>query len=67
MSFHPLMVYDSDHFHKSERARLDEGTPFEFTRERRARLDDMLTKYPPDQNDPRCSVRCTWCRSRKAI
>ncbi|MBW8713565.1 MAG: NADH-quinone oxidoreductase subunit NuoE, partial [Acidobacteria bacterium] len=49
MSFHPLMVYDSDHFHKSERARLDEGTPFEFTRERRAILDDMLTKYPPDQ------------------
>ncbi|MBW8714183.1 MAG: NAD(P)H-dependent oxidoreductase subunit E [Acidobacteria bacterium] len=49
MSFHPLMVYDSDHFHKSERALLDEGKPFEFTRERRAILDDMLTKYPPDQ------------------
>jgi NADH-quinone oxidoreductase E subunit len=49
MSFHPLMVYDSDHFHKSERARLDEGKPFEFTRERRAILDDMLTKYPPEQ------------------
>ncbi len=49
MSFHPLMVYDSAHFHKSERARLDEGKPFEFTRERRAILDDMLTKYPPDQ------------------
>ena len=49
MSFHPLMVYDSEHFHKSERARLDEGKPFEFTRERRAILDDMLTKYPPDQ------------------
>jgi NADH-quinone oxidoreductase E subunit len=49
MSFHPLMVYDSEHFHKSERARLDEGQPFEFTRERRAILDDMLTKYPPEQ------------------
>ena len=49
MSFHPLMVYDSEHFHKSERARLDEGKPFEFTRERRAILDDMLTKYPPEQ------------------
>jgi NADH-quinone oxidoreductase E subunit len=49
MSFHPLMVYDSEHFHKSERARLDEGNPFEFTRERRAILDDMLTKYPPEQ------------------
>jgi NADH-quinone oxidoreductase E subunit len=49
MSFHPLMVYDPDHFQKSERARLDEGAPFEFTRERRAKLDDMLTKYPSDQ------------------
>ena len=49
MSFHPLMVYDSQHFHKSERARLDEGGPFTFTPERRAKLDDMLTKYPPDQ------------------
>ena len=49
MSFHPLMVYDSDHFHKSERARLDEGPPFVFTAARRAVLDDMLTKYPADQ------------------
>jgi NADH-quinone oxidoreductase E subunit len=49
MSFHPLMVYDSEHFQKSERGRLDEGKPFEFSAERRAILDDMLTKYPPDQ------------------
>ena len=49
MSFHPLMVYDSKHFHKSERARLDEGPPFVFTPARRAVLDDMLTKYPADQ------------------
>ena len=25
MSFHPLMVYDAEHFHKSERARLGRG------------------------------------------
>jgi NADH-quinone oxidoreductase E subunit len=49
MSFHPLMVYDPDHFHKSERARLDEGGSFVFTPERRARLDEILTKYPPDR------------------
>ena len=49
MSFHPLMVYDRDHFHKSERARLDEGPAFVFTPERRAQLDDLLTKYPPDR------------------
>jgi NADH-quinone oxidoreductase subunit E len=49
MSFHPLMVYDSEHFHKSERARLDEGGSFVFTPERRARLDDIITKYPADR------------------
>ncbi len=49
MSFHPLMVYDSDHFHRSERALLDEGAPFVFTAPRRAQLDDILTKYPPEQ------------------
>lgn len=49
MSFHPLMVYDAEHFHKSERALLDEGGVFTFTPERRAKLDDILTKYPPDQ------------------
>ena len=49
MSFHPLMVYDSEHFHKSERARLDEGGAFVFTPERRAKLDDLLTKYPADR------------------
>jgi NADH-quinone oxidoreductase E subunit len=49
MSFHPLMVYDAEHFHKSERARLDEGGAFVFTPERRARLDEILTKYPPDR------------------
>jgi len=30
MSFHPLMVYDSERFQKSERARLDEGKPFDI-------------------------------------
>jgi NADH-quinone oxidoreductase E subunit len=49
MSFHPLMVFDPAQFQKSERATLEEGPPFEFTRERRAILDDMLTKYPPEQ------------------
>lgn len=49
MSFHPLMVYDAAHFHKSERQLLEEGTPFVFTAQRRATLDDILTKYPPDR------------------
>jgi NADH-quinone oxidoreductase E subunit len=49
MSFHPLMAYDTAHFHQSERKLVDEGEPFAFTPERRARLDEMLTKYPPER------------------
>jgi NADH-quinone oxidoreductase E subunit len=49
MSFHPLMVYDPSRFQKSERKVAEEGPAFAFTPERRARLDEMLTKYPPDQ------------------
>jgi NADH-quinone oxidoreductase E subunit len=48
MSFHPLMVYDK-RFQKSDRKLVDEGEPFTFTPERRAELDDLLTKYPPEQ------------------
>ena len=48
MSFHPLMAYD-ERFHKSERKIGDEGPPFTFTPERRASLDEILTKYPPDR------------------
>lgn len=49
MSFHPLMLYDEGHFQKSERKTVPDGPPFEFTPERRAKLDDILTKYPPDR------------------
>jgi NADH-quinone oxidoreductase E subunit len=49
MSFHPLMVYDPSKFQRSEREVVDEGPPFTFTPERRAQLDDILTKYPPDR------------------
>jgi NADH-quinone oxidoreductase E subunit len=48
MSFHPLMAYD-ERFHKSERALVEEGEPFAFTPERRAALDELLTKYPPER------------------
>lgn len=48
MSFHPLMHYD-ERLHQSQRQLLDEGPPFEFTPERRARLDGILEKYPPDR------------------
>jgi NADH-quinone oxidoreductase E subunit len=48
MSFHPLMEYN-ERFHKSERKIVDEGPPFTFTPERRAQLDETLTKYPANQ------------------
>ena len=49
MSFHPLMIYDRQRFQKSERRLVDEGPPFTFTAERRAALDELLTKYPSNQ------------------
>ena len=49
MSFHPLMVYEPGRFQQSQRQLVDEGEPFAFTPERRAKLDEMLTKYPPDR------------------
>jgi NADH-quinone oxidoreductase subunit E len=49
MSFHPLMIYDRQRFQQSERRLVEEGPPFTFTAERRAALDELLTKYPADQ------------------
>jgi NADH-quinone oxidoreductase E subunit len=49
MSFHPLMVYDPMRFQRSERKTVEDGPEFTFTRQRRAYLDDLLTKYPPDR------------------
>ncbi len=49
MSFHPLMVYDPDKFQKSERDVVDEGPPFTLTADRRAQLDEILSKYPADR------------------
>ncbi len=49
MSFHPLMVYDPSKFQQSERKTVDDGPAFALTPERRAQLDDILTKYPPDR------------------
>ena len=49
MSFHPLMIYDRQRFQRSERRLVEEGPSFTFTAERRAALDELLTKYPPNQ------------------
>lgn len=49
MSFHPLMVYDPDKFQQSERDVVEEGPPFTLTPERRAKLDEIISWYPPDR------------------
>ena len=49
MSFHPLMVYDPAKFQKSERDVVEEGPAFTLTPDRRAQLDEILGKYPPDR------------------
>jgi NADH-quinone oxidoreductase subunit E len=48
MSFHPQMPYGSG-WHKSERKFADDGPPFAYTAENRARIDEICTHYPPDQ------------------
>jgi NADH-quinone oxidoreductase E subunit len=48
VSFHPKMAYDAT-FHKSSRELEDEGPPFVFTPDRRARFDEIVKRYPPDR------------------
>ena len=48
MTFHPRMAYDAT-FHRSTRELEDEGPPFAYTPENRARFDAILTRYPPDR------------------
>jgi NADH-quinone oxidoreductase subunit E len=42
------MAYDAT-FHKSARQLEDEGPPFAYTPENRARFDAIITRYPPNQ------------------
>jgi NADH-quinone oxidoreductase E subunit len=48
VSFHPKMAYDAT-FHKSARQLEDEGPAFAYSAENRARLDEILKRYPPDR------------------
>jgi NADH-quinone oxidoreductase subunit E len=48
VSFHPKMAYDAT-FHRSTRELEDEGPPFVYTPERRARFDEIVKRYPPDR------------------
>jgi NADH-quinone oxidoreductase E subunit len=49
MSFHPLMPYGTDEWHRSERVLLAKGEPFSYTPERAAKLEEICSKYPPEQ------------------
>src|SRR5215471_20381706 len=42
------MAYDAN-FHKSARQLEDEGPPFVYTAENRARFDEIVARYPPDR------------------
>ena len=48
MTFHPEMAYGAT-FHKSARALEDEGPPFVYTADRRARFDEIVKQYPPER------------------
>ena len=48
MSFHPKMAYDAT-FHKSARQLEDEGPPFAYTAENRARFEEIVKRYPPER------------------
>ena len=48
MSFHPKMAYDAT-FHKSARELEAPGPLFVYTPENRARFDEIVKRYPPDQ------------------
>jgi NADH-quinone oxidoreductase E subunit len=42
------MAYDAT-FHRSERELEDEGPPFTYTPENRARFDEIVKRYPPER------------------
>jgi NADH-quinone oxidoreductase E subunit len=48
MSFHPVMDYGAG-FHQSARVLLEEGPPFAYTPERRAKLEEIAKRYPPER------------------
>ena len=47
MSFHPRIDYAT--FHRSERDVVQTGDAFAYTPENRARIDEILKRYPPDR------------------
>jgi len=48
VSFHPKMAYDAT-FHRSMRKLGEPGDPFVYTPDNRARFDEIVLRYPPEQ------------------
>jgi NADH-quinone oxidoreductase subunit E len=48
MSFHPSMDYGRGH-HKSARGMPEEGPPFQYSADNRAKLEAICARYPGDQ------------------
>jgi len=49
MSFHPLMPYGTEAWHRSDRVLLPKGEPFAYTPERATELEQICSKYPAEQ------------------
>jgi NADH-quinone oxidoreductase subunit F len=48
MSFHPVMPYGTEQWHRSQRVTLPEGPEFAFTDDMRRRFEDYAAHYPPE-------------------
>ena len=48
MSFHPVMPYGTEEWHRSRRVTLPEGPEFEYTAENRKRFEEFAAHYPPE-------------------
>src|SRR5205814_6140832 len=48
VTFHPRMAYDAT-FHRSSRELEEEGPPFVYTPENRARFDEIVKRYPAER------------------
>jgi NADH-quinone oxidoreductase subunit E len=49
VSFHPPMEYAPARFHRSERKLPEPGGDFKYNADNQAKLDEIVTHYPPDQ------------------
>ncbi|HXG87821.1 MAG TPA: NADH-quinone oxidoreductase subunit NuoF [Vicinamibacterales bacterium] len=48
MSFHPVMPYGTEQWHRSQRITLPEGPDFQFSADNRARFEAFAAHYPPE-------------------